>query len=131
MSVARPSSKFRNPFIGKGEQILLAVMWAVSLSTIGIYLFWHGVYRGELIEIEEAPSRKMVFQVDVNMAAWPEFSMLPKVSETLARRIVKDREENGNFRHHGELTRVSGIGPKTLERIKPFLRPVRETTASR
>ena len=50
--------------------------------------------------------------------------MLPGVGETLARRIVESRSEAGPFTELEALRRVRGIGPKTLERIRPYLRPV-------
>jgi competence protein ComEA len=53
--------------------------------------------------------------------------LLPGVGESLARRIVESRGALGRFADLDELRRVRGIGPKTLERIKPFLRPLPET----
>ncbi|TVQ53977.1 MAG: helix-hairpin-helix domain-containing protein, partial [Phycisphaerales bacterium] len=38
----------------------------------------------------------------------------------LAERIVQDREVNGPFGSLDELQRVSGIGPRTVERIAPL-----------
>ena len=64
------------------------------------------------------------FQLDVNQADWPEISVLPDVGETLARRIVESRALDGPFADLDELQRVRGIGPKTLERIRPYLRPL-------
>lgn len=61
------------------------------------------------------------FRVDVNSASWPELSQLPRIGETLARRIVEEREQNGPFFSPDDLTRVRGIGPKTLEQILPYL----------
>jgi competence protein ComEA len=57
-------------------------------------------------------------------ADWPELSLLPGVGETLARRIVESRSKHGRFADLDDLRRVRGIGPKTLERIRPFLRPL-------
>ncbi len=53
--------------------------------------------------------------------------MLPGVGETLAKRIVESRAAEGRFADVEELQRVRGIGPKTLERMKPYLRPLPET----
>ncbi len=71
--------------------------------------------------------RTAQFQVDVNSAGWPELSQLPGIGEALARRIVESREQQGPFADHQELRRVRGIGPRTLERISPFLRPMPQT----
>ena len=64
------------------------------------------------------------FQVDINAATWPELAQLPEVGETLARRIVEARDKGGRFADHQDLLRVNGIGPRTLERMTPFLLPM-------
>jgi competence protein ComEA len=64
------------------------------------------------------------FSVDVNSADWPELVQLPGVGETLARRIVESREQDGPFTDPSDLRRVRGIGPKTLQRIQPYLAPM-------
>jgi len=83
-----------------------------------------GWFRGNLIEIDRAPRSTAAFTIDVNEADWPEISQLPGIGETLARRIVDSRATEGPYVDVDELQRVRGIGPKTLERIKPYLRPV-------
>ncbi|HET6323107.1 MAG TPA: helix-hairpin-helix domain-containing protein, partial [Planctomycetaceae bacterium] len=44
------------------------------------------------------------------------------IGDALARRIVADREENGPFQSVEDLGRVKGIGPKTLEHLRPWVR---------
>ena len=66
-------------------------------------------------------SRQLDFRIDVNSATWVEWGQLDGIGDTMARRIVADREENGPFRSIDELRRVKGIGPKTLERLRPWL----------
>lgn len=63
-----------------------------------------------------------VFTIDVNSATWVEWAQLPGIGETLARRIVADREEHGPFRSIDDVVRVRGIGQKTLARFRPHLR---------
>lgn len=50
--------------------------------------------------------------------------MLPNIGETLARRIVESREAEGPFAEVDDLQRVRGIGPRTLEQLRPYLRPI-------
>ena len=57
----------------------------------------------------------------------PELAELPGVGETLARRIVEVRRERGPFADHEDLRRVRGIGPRTLERLRPYLLPMAES----
>jgi competence protein ComEA len=42
----------------------------------------------------------------------------------MARRIVESRQATGEFRDHDDLRRVRGIGPRTLEKMKPYLLPM-------
>jgi competence protein ComEA len=89
-----------------------------------VYVAVRGGTSGGLIEIDRAPRETVQFQLDVNEADWPEFTVLPGIGETLARRIVESREREGRFADVEDLRRVRGIGPKTLEEIRPYLRPL-------
>jgi DNA uptake protein ComE-like DNA-binding protein len=40
----------------------------------------------------------------------------------LAKRVVDDRQRNGDFITIQDLARVHGIGPKTIDRIKVYCR---------
>jgi len=93
------------------------------VATVGWWLSQGGL-SGRLIELETAEPRAAAFEVDVNEADWPELAQLPSIGPTLARRIVESRETDGLFFDHDELRRVKGIGPKTLEEIRPYLRPM-------
>lgn len=109
------------------DQAAVAVLTMISLSSVGLYWVVRGGTNGRLIEIERAQPRAAQFQLDINQADWPEFSVLPGIGETLARRIVESRSIDGPFADVDQLQRVSGIGPKTLETIRPYLRPVPAT----
>ena len=68
--------------------------------------------------------------VDVNRAPWWELATVRRIGEVTARKIVARRErirqQPGSagppFRSAADLDAVRGIGPKTIERIAPFLR---------
>ena len=74
------------------------------------------------VEIERHRSREYEYRIDVNTATWVEWIQLPGIGEMLARRIIEDREQNGPFRSLKDLGRVKGIGPKTIENLRPYLR---------
>lgn len=57
-------------------------------------------------------------RLDVNRASVQELATLPGVGPLLARRIVDDRAERGEFRSIEELDRVSGVGPSLVERVR-------------
>lgn len=69
-----------------------------------------------------AVSQLMLLRIslDPNRMNVTDWEFLPGIGPELARRIVRDRQYNGDFSSFGELERVPGIGPKTLERIKEY-----------
>ncbi len=60
-------------------------------------------------------------KLDPNRASELELDRLPRVGPAVARAIVRHREETGGFGSPEDLLRVRGIGPATLERIRPHL----------
>lgn len=57
-------------------------------------------------------------KVNVNRADEAALQTLSGIGPAKAAAIIQDREENGAFKTVDELTRVSGIGEKTLENIR-------------
>jgi competence protein ComEA len=106
------------------DQVAVGTLVALSLVGMGVYWVVQGGPRGELIEIDRAEPLRARYLVDINKAEWPEFAELPDIGETLAQRIVDSRKMAGAFRDHDALRRVRGIGPRTLEKLKPFLLPM-------
>jgi competence ComEA-like helix-hairpin-helix protein len=66
----------------------------------------------------QAPRPIVIHLVDLNSASAAELELLPGIGPVTASSIVQDRAENGPYRTLEELDRVSGIGPKTIERIR-------------
>ena len=64
--------------------------------------------------------KKATFPVNINTASKKELDALPGIGETLAQRIIDYRSANGPFSTVDELTKVKGIGEKTLEKLKPY-----------
>ena len=63
----------------------------------------------------------VVHRVDLNHADPAEIAVLPGIGDVLAARIVDSRERHGRFAEIGVLERVHGIGPRTIERIRPHV----------
>lgn len=57
-------------------------------------------------------------KININTADSNELQQLSGIGEKRAADIVKYREENGSFQAVEDLTKVSGIGEKTLENLK-------------
>ena len=54
-------------------------------------------------------------KINLNKATVEELAQLNRIGMKYAERIVKYREDNGTFKTTEELTKVPGIGVKTLE----------------
>ncbi len=58
------------------------------------------------------------FQLDPNKAARDELMKIPGIGEATANRIIEKRQ----YKKISDLLNVEGIGPKTLEKIAPYLK---------
>ncbi len=120
----QPRSSNARWLLRRADQVGVAVLVAAALVTTAGWFIAQGGLRGRLVEIERGEPQTARFEVDVNSAEWPELAQLPGIGETLAKRIVESREKDGPFIDHNELRRVRGIGPRTLEKMRPYLRPM-------
>lgn len=117
-------------FLKRGDQLTAAVLTAIALLAMAIYWWQQGGLQGRLVEVEQLPTRRAEFRVDVNTAAWPELAQVPEIGETLAKRIVEYRKMHGPFQSLETLLDVPGIGPRTFERMRPILQPPASDTAA-
>ena len=127
MSDKTTPNPLRPPWLvlGRAEQVVIAGCVCFCLVAMTAYFVHQGGLRGRIIEIDRVDPTTVRFKVDVNSAAWPELVQLPDVGETLARRIVEHRKQNGPFTSPNDLQNVEGIGPKTVEQMRPYLLPLR------
>src|SRR5262249_46493141 len=58
--------------------------------------------------------------ININRAPAEELQRLPGIGSKLSQQIVDERQ-NGPFQSVEELRRVRGIGPKTIERLRPYV----------
>ena len=61
------------------------------------------------------------FRVNVNDSIWVDWTQLEGIGPSLAQRIVVYRNLHGPFSSIEDVARVPGIGPTTLDRIRPWL----------
>jgi competence protein ComEA len=102
------------------DRWLLAVSLAVMAALLSAHVWRDRQRSSSPVEIAH-PQERYQFQVALNSATWVEWAQLDGIGETLARRIVADREQRGPFATPEDLLRVKGIGPKTLEKMRPHL----------
>lgn len=71
--------------------------------------------------ISTTPKPSAVRLIDVNAASLSELDLLPGIGPALGQRIIDYRGEHGPFEHVDELQEVSGIGPRTLDKMRPLV----------
>lgn len=76
--------------------------------------------------VTEAPPRRRAVaagpvRMNLNTASARTLQRLPGVGPAISARIVDYREAYGGFRHPREVVRVKGIGPRTYEKMAPYL----------
>ena len=106
------------------DQRFVAVLSLVGLIVLGGWWVVQAGWRNRMVEADNTQHRVARFQVDINTAELPELMHLPGIGDTLARRIIEVRQTTGPFAESDDLRRVKGIGPKIMERIRPYLPPL-------
>jgi comEA protein len=66
-------------------------------------------------------SKPAIILVNLNLSTNSELMTLPEIGPTLAQRIIDYRTANGNFKNINDILNVSGIGQKTLDKIKDLI----------
>ena len=59
--------------------------------------------------------------LNINTASAEELETLPNIGARMAKRIIDYRTQRGNFASVDALQGVKGIGPKTIEKLRPFI----------
>jgi comEA protein len=62
--------------------------------------------------------------IDLNLASKSDLVKLPRIGPAIAQRIIDYREAHGKFSSLNELKNVKGIGTKTLDNIRPYLKDI-------
>ena len=110
----------RRHIFARRDQILVGILVSVGLAVIVIHWARLGGWNLEGVAIEH-PEGAGAFRIDVNRATWVEWAQLEGIGPVLAKRIVEDQKKNGPFRTIDDVGRVSGIGPKRLSKLRPWL----------
>lgn len=110
--------------IARRLQDPLAELVKIDPKAIGVGQYQHDVNQKKLGEsltgvVEDAVNS---VGVDVNTATPSLLSYVAGVSQTVAKNIVKYREENGKFKERKELLKVPKIGKASYEQCAGFIR---------
>ena len=110
--------------IARRLQDPLAELVKIEPKAIGVGQYQHDVSQKRLDENLKAVVESAVNHVgvDLNTASPSLLSYVSGVNATLAKNIVKYREENGKFSSRKELSKVPRLGAKTFEQCVGFMR---------
>lgn len=103
------------------SQFLLTGIVAIGLLALSAWLL---LRQSALVDHDRPPPATIQFSLDINTADAPELSQLPGIGPTMAQRIIAYRQQHGPFPSVAAVERVSGIGPVTLQQIRPYIRPI-------
>ena len=62
-------------------------------------------------------------RVSLTSSTIQQLETVPHIGPVRAAEIVRDRREKGNFLSIGDLKRVRGIGPRTVQKVAQYVRP--------
>ncbi len=102
---------------GYGAYLVLAFLMLLVLAARDIFTSLSGA--GTVpASIERAAGP----EIDLNRARAGELVLVPGIGASLAREIVRKREELGGFDSVEDLLKVKGIGRDKFERLRAFVR---------
>ena len=110
--------------IGRRLQDPLAELVKIDPKSIGVGLYQHDVNQKKLSETLDEVVSSVVNNVGVNLntASASLLKYVSGINGSLARKIVKYREEKGRIKNREELLTVPGMGPKSYEQSAGFLK---------
>ncbi|HJN68332.1 MAG: helix-hairpin-helix domain-containing protein [Candidatus Marinimicrobia bacterium] len=93
----------------------------LPLDTDAVSVLQEIVADGQEEALREGSIKKKIEIINVNTAKKDELIFLPNVGPVTAERIIRFREDFGVFKSIDDLTRVKGIGPKTLDKLRKYI----------
>lgn len=102
------------------ELRVLVAAAVIALAMVGAIKAGRFIWGpGEVRVSASGSAGPLPVRVDINEAAAHELDMLPGVGPATAEAIIRSRREDGPFRSLEDLTRVRGIGRRTVENLRP------------
>jgi len=109
-------------WLSKSDQLFVSLCVLAVLVLAGGHALRLSRFGSRPIDVEHLPDERYAYLVDVNRSTWVEWVQFEGIGETLARRIVEERERNGPYQTIDDLLRVPGLGARRLARLRPNLR---------
>ncbi|GHU01918.1 tex protein [Spirochaetia bacterium] len=110
--------------IGRRLQDPLAELVKIDPKSIGVGLYQHDLNQRKLSEMLDEVVSSVVNKVGVNLntASASLLRYVSGINSSLAKKIVKYREDKGKIASREELYKVPGMGPKSYEQCAGFLK---------
>ena len=110
--------------IARRLQDPLAELVKIDAKSIGVGQYQHDVSQSALKKALDATVESCVnfVGVDLNTASWALLAYVSGIGESLAKAIVRHRDENGSFADRKGLLKVPRFGAKAFEQAAGFLR---------
>jgi uncharacterized protein len=110
--------------IARRLQDPLAELVKIDPKAIGVGQYQHDVHQPLLAKKLDEVVESCVngVGVELNTASAPLLSRVSGIGPSLAKKIVKFREDHGRFGARAQLLEVSGLGPRAFEQSAGFLR---------
>ena len=110
--------------IARRLQDPLAELVKIDAKSIGVGQYQHDVSQSALKKALDATVESCVnyVGVDLNTASWALLAYVSGIGESLAKAIVRHRDESGSFADRKGLLKVARFGAKAFEQAAGFLR---------
>ena len=111
----------------QSQNVIIALL--AIFITVEVLLIVYRKYQRAVIVTKISAHKKRELKLDVNSASAAQLECVPGITKRLAEKIVKYRREyikrfptQKAFNKPDDLLKIKGIGPKTLLRIKKYLK---------
>jgi uncharacterized protein len=110
--------------IARRLQDPLAELVKIDPKAIGVGQYQHDVHQPLLAKKLDEVVESCVngVGVELNTASAPLLARVSGIGPSLAKKIVKFRDEHGRFKKRAEILEVPGLGPRAFEQAAGFLR---------
>ncbi len=99
---------------------LLCAACALLLSLAGLSLWQRVTYSAEFAVFNAPEALPGAPLIDINSAPAHELRFLDGIGEARAQDIIEYRNAYGPFQSVDELQKIDGIGPSTVNRLRPL-----------
>jgi competence protein ComEA len=103
----------------RSAQWATAFLLGVTVALLAVNGWGYWRWGSRPAELDRAPA--VNYRVNLNRADRAELLQLPGVGDSLAGRIEDYRRERGKIGSVNELIEIHGVGPATLDRLRPWV----------